>query len=192
MEDTRKLIASVKSPSPQQNSRSNIVYEILKSKLPESEKTINRVFDDVSSITGAGFETTAGALRVALFHVFDNQEILQRLRAELSTVDTRNLKVFEQLPYLRAVLMEGLRISPALGTRMARIAPDRDLLYGNWRIPAGTPVGMTLVLLHVDENMYPEPRRFNPDRWLNTDGQQKPDKAFAPFLRGTRACLGMQ
>lgn len=78
-------------------------------------------------ITGAGFETTAGVLRVALFHVYDKPDILQRLRAELATVDTCDLKFIEQLPYLKAVLMEGLRISPALGTRLSRIAPDREL-----------------------------------------------------------------
>ncbi|KAI1121324.1 trichodiene oxygenase [Nemania abortiva] len=191
LEDTRRLVESVNSSSPDQNDETSIVHAIMESKLPGSEKTTDRIFDDVSTITGAGFETTAGALRVAFFHVFDNQEILQRLRTELATADSRDLKVLEQLPYLRAVLMEGLRISPALGTRMARIAPDRDLLYKHWRIPAGTPVGMTLVLLHMDESLYPEPRRFNPDRWLGHNGQLKLDRAFAPFLRGTRACLGM-
>lgn len=183
---------SVNSFSPDKEGEESIVHEIMNSKLPASEKTTDRIFDDVSTITGAGFETTAGALRVAIFHVFDNQHILQRLRMELSTVDSRDLKALEQLPFLKAVLMEGLRISPALGTRMARIAPDRDLHYKHWRIPAGTPVGMTLVLLHSDETPYPEPRLFNPDRWLDHEGQSRPDRAFAPFLRGTRACLGMQ
>ncbi|GAW17294.1 hypothetical protein ANO14919_067490 [Xylariales sp. No.14919] len=87
--------------------------------------------------------------------------------------------------------MESLRMSPALGTRMARIAPGRDLFYQHWRIPAGTPVGMTPVLQHADEALYPDTRRFNPDRWLDLTGQPKLNKTFAPFLRGTRAYLGM-
>lgn len=185
-------MASIKSNSPIENATRSIVHAIMESKLPASEKKTGRIFDDVATITGAGFETTAGALRVVLFHVFDEDEILQRLRGELATIDTRNLKVLEQLPYLKAVLMEGLRISPALGTRMARIAPDTDLFYDQWRIPASIPMGMTLVLLHADETVYPDPRRFNPDRWIGPDGGQKLEKTFAPFLRGTRACLGMQ
>ncbi|OTA55106.1 cytochrome P450, partial [Hypoxylon sp. EC38] len=137
---------------------------------------------------GAGFETTAGALRAALFHIFDNENILKRLRTGLATIDTRDLKALEQLPYLKAVLMEGMRISPAVATRMARIAPDRDILYNEWRIPAGIPVGMTLVLLHMEETLwYHDRRRFNPDRWLDPDGEQTLNKNFAPFLRGTRA-----
>ncbi|KAI1441145.1 cytochrome P450 [Annulohypoxylon stygium] len=191
MEDTKRLVASARSPSPNENVTRNIVHEIIDSKLPAPEKTAGRIFDDVATITGAGFETVAGALRVALFHAFDNKDILQQLRAELATIDTHNLKALEQLPYLKAILMEGLRISPALGTRMARIAPDRDLFYEQWRIPAGTPVGMTLVLLHANESLYPDPRRFNPNRWMDPSGAQELDKTFAPFLRGTRSCLGM-
>ncbi len=61
------------------------------------------------------------------------------------------------------MLMDSVRISPALGTGMARIAPDRDLLYEHWR-SRRCPVGMTLVLLHIDEILYSDPRRFNPDR----------------------------
>ncbi|KAI1113889.1 cytochrome P450 [Nemania sp. NC0429] len=156
-EDTEKLVAA---KGRLERAPSNIVYEIINSNLPASDKTTNRIFDEVAVITGAGYETTAGALRTAIYH----------------------------LPYLKAVLMEGLRISLAFGTRLSRIAPDRDLLYGRWRIPAGTPVGMTLVILHSDENVYPEPRSFNPDRWMGPDGGAK---SFAPFLRGTRACLGM-
>ncbi|OTA88366.1 hypothetical protein M434DRAFT_80407, partial [Hypoxylon sp. CO27-5] len=170
-----------------------IVHEIMDSKLPAPEKTTNRIFDELATVTGAGFETTAGALRVALFHIFDNENILKQLRTELATIDTHNLKALEQLPYLKAVLMEGMRISPAVATRMARIAPDRDILYNEWRILAGTPVGMTLVLLHMEETLwYPDPRRLNPDRWLDPDGEQTLHKNFAPFLRGTRACIGMQ
>ncbi|KAI1827638.1 cytochrome P450 [Xylaria intraflava] len=184
MEDTERLVAA----SGSLETAPTIVHEIMKSNLPASDKTVVRVFDDVSVITGAGFETIAGALRTALFHIYDNRRILEKLRAELSTVDTSDLKVIEQLPYLKAVLMEGLRISPALGTRQSRIAPDRVLQYNQWQIPPGTPVGMTLVLLHADESVYPNPRAFNPDRWLGPDGGPK---SFAPFSKGTRGCLGL-
>lgn len=65
--------------------------------------------------------------------------------------------------------MEGLRLSPGIATRAARVA-DKDLFLGggsgggDWRIPAGTPVGMTMILMHNDERLYPDPLRFNPQR----------------------------
>jgi cytochrome P450 len=145
----------------------------------------------------AGFETTASVLRLIFFHVFSNPEILGRLRAELASAsipadpNAVDLSALEKRPYLTAILMEGLRLSPAISARMQRIAPDRDLVYGAWRIPAGTPVGMTAVLLHEDESLYQEPKRFNPERWMDLEARKKAEKTYAPFSRGTRVCLGM-
>lgn len=173
-----------------------IVDEILTSKLPPSDKAFERVFDDVATVTGAGFETTAGVLRLISFHVFNSLDILRQARAEIASIplqpdDAGYLRALEQLPYLTAILMEGLRLSPAIASRMARIAPDRDIFYKEWCIPAGTPVGMTSLLLHTDSQQYPDPMRFNADRWLPSSGM-RPDKSYAPFSRGTRNCLGMQ
>ncbi|KAI1761930.1 cytochrome P450 [Hypoxylon sp. FL1150] len=182
MQDTIKLMDVAASPNDE--GRRTIVHEILDSKLPPAEKASARVFED----------TTASALRLITFHLYTNPDILQRLRDELAGAsDTLEWerKVLEQLPYLTAILMEGLRLSPAIGTRMARIAPDRDLSYEKWTIPAGTPVGMTLVLMHSDDSIYPDPHRFSPERWMDPDARRKLDKAFAPFSKGTRNCLGM-
>lgn len=121
-------------------------------------------------MTGAAFETTASALRLILFHVYDNDEILRRFRTEIASISDRpsemiNLKQLEQLPYLTAVLTEGMRLSPAVASRAARVT-DKDLFYDKWRIPAGTPVGMTTLLMHTDEKLYSDPMSFSPDRWL--------------------------
>ena len=190
-------MAAVASPTTKDKGPRTIVHEIMDSKLPPSEKTFDRVFTEVTTVTGAGFETTASVLRLIFFHIFSQAEIVQRLRAELASAGAvldhpLDVKTLEQLPYLTAVLTEGLRMSPGIATRMTRVAPDTDLFYEQWRIPAGTPVGMTTLLMHMDETLYPEPRRFNPDRWMDASMRKKTDGAFAPFSKGTRNCLGMQ
>jgi cytochrome P450 len=182
---------------PKDKAPRTIVHEILDSNLPAKDKEFDRVFDDVATVTGAGFETTASVLRLIIFHVFNDAEILQRLRKELHSAsicssDVADLKKLEQLPYLTSILMEGMRLSPAIASRSARIAPDRDLTYGEWRIPAGTPIGMTTLLMHTHETLYPNPLHFNPDRWMDLDTRRKTDKTYAPFSRGTRICLGMK
>ena len=106
--------------------------------------------------------------------------------------DTVELRALEQLPYLTAVLMEGMRLSPAIASRMARINPDEDLVYNNKRIPTGTPIGMTTLLMHTDENIYPDPMRFDPERWMELESRRKSDKPWQPFAKDTRNCLGMQ
>ncbi|KAI0899294.1 cytochrome P450 [Annulohypoxylon nitens] len=173
-----------------------LLHEILESKLPTHDKSFQRVFEDVTSLSGAGCETIGNTLRLIIFHVFSNPEILQRLRAEINSAKAENINVeklesLEKLPYLTSVIMEGLRLSPGIATRMARIAPDRDLFYKEWRIPAGTPVGMTTILMHTDEQLYPEPLSFDPDRWMDRNDRRNADKAYAPFSKGTRMCLGM-
>lgn len=173
-----------------------MAYEIVKSSLPPGEKTFNRIFEEIATVTGAAFETSASTIRLILFHVYTNTNILDRLRAEITTTTVESsskswplpLQTLEQLPYLTAVLMEGLRLSPALGTRTPRVS-DKDLFYESWRIPAGTPVGMTVLLMHTDENIYPNPMCFDPERWL--DDRKTSEKTFGPFSRGTRNCLGM-
>jgi hypothetical protein len=75
---------------------------------------------------------------------------------------------------------------------MARIAPAGGLRYDKWHIPAGTPVGMTIILIHTNEEIYPEPQKFDPERWMHPDARKKVDKTFVPFSKGTRNCVGMQ
>ncbi|KAH8897428.1 trichodiene oxygenase [Thozetella sp. PMI_491] len=174
------------------NGPRTIVHEILDSNLAPSEKSFQRIFEDVSTVTAAGFETVASILRLIVFHVFDNPRMLQQLRVELTSAaansdDGIDLKTLEQLPYLTAVLKEGMRMSPATASRGARVAPDRDTFYREWRIPAGTPVSMTSIMLHADESQFPEPLRFNPDRWMDSSSG---DRFYAPFSKGTRNCLG--
>ncbi|KAI0809864.1 trichodiene oxygenase [Xylaria sp. FL0064] len=174
-----------------------VVHAILNSDLPDNEKSFARIFDEASTITGAAFETTANTLRLTLYHIYNNIEVLRRLRAEITATlrDDQNsssiLSRLEQLPYLTAVLMEGLRLSPALATRAMRVSPNRDLSFRGQRIPAGTPVGMTTYLIHRDPDVYSDPDQFKPQRWLDLQERLKLEKFYAPFSKGPRNCLGM-
>lgn len=92
-QDTEKLVAAVASGDEIPRT---IVHEILASKLPAHEKKPARIFEDVTTVTSAGFETTASVLRVIFFHVFNNHKILRRLRMELSSVTAiADLKALE-------------------------------------------------------------------------------------------------
>lgn len=195
--DTEDLLITATSSTNEDTPRT-IVHEIVHSKLPPAEKALPRVLNEVQTIVGAGLETVSSVMRLMLYHVFSNPEILQRVRAELAAVSTASpsgdamvLRELEQQPYMTSVIREALRLSPAIGTRMARIAPDRDLIYKDWCIPAGTPVGMTTILMHTDETLYPKPLEFNPDRW-DIGSREKLNKTYAPFSRGTRICVGKQ
>lgn len=189
-------MAAATSSSPDKAANDTMIHAIAYSDLPPAEKTFDRVFEEVMTVTGAAFETTASAFRLILFHVYTNDKILRRLRKEIASISDRtsemiNLKQLEQLSYFTAVLTEGMRLSPAVASRAARVT-DKGLFYDKWRIPAGTPVGMTTLLMHTDERLYSDPMRFNPDRWLTSGAGGAAASKYAPFGRGTRICLGMQ
>lgn len=123
--------------------------------------------------------------------------MLQRLRDELRDrqVDFNSatkLQQLEPLPFLTAVIMEGLRLSYGTATRLARIAPDRVIEYGDWNIPPGTPVGMSNALIFQDESIYPDPLVFEPERWTDPAERKRLDKYFVAFSKGTRSCLGFK
>lgn len=196
-------MTGIESKKGEGGSSRTIIHDILQSDtLPLAEKDFSRVSDEVDTITGAGLETVSQTLRFIVYYVYNNPKILLRLRAELRSLssspgpdalDELKLAQLEQLPYLTAVIMEALRLSPGLATRLARIAPDRELIYDDkWVIPAGTPVSMTTLLMHRDEGVYPNARVFEPERWMDKEKARKTEKMFAPFSRGTRICLGMQ
>ncbi|KAH9989606.1 cytochrome P450 [Xylariaceae sp. FL0662B] len=176
-EDTKNLLRLAAAPRVNEEMPRTIIHEILDSKLPPAEKALSRVMNDVATVTGAGFETTASVMRLICYHLSGDAKV--------------EIKALEKLPYLTSIIMEGMRQSPAIGSRMACIAPDRDLFCGNLRIPAGTPVGMTTILMHTYETLYPDPLSFNPDRWMDPEARKKVDKTYAPFSKGTRICLGM-
>ncbi|CAJ2512361.1 Uu.00g053760.m01.CDS01 [Anthostomella pinea] len=193
--DSMDILAAAMSSSPDNKIQNTIIYEIVRSNPPPTEKAFHRVHEEVATVTGAAYETTANTMRLILYHVYTNDEIIRRLREEIASITTEAsepiaLRKLEKLPYLRAVLMEGIRLSPGIATRAARLT-NTDLFYGDWRIPAGTPVGMTTLLMHTNEELYPNPMRFDPDRWMNATAQATGGANFAPFSRGMRICLGM-
>ncbi|KAF2139285.1 uncharacterized protein K452DRAFT_328197 [Aplosporella prunicola CBS 121167] len=175
--------------------RHSIFHELLDSDLPASEKTVPRLIDEALTIVAAGSNTTAQFLKTTSFHVLANPPILTKLRAELQGIASNpaelpSLRDLEHMPYLNAVVKEGFRISYGITSRLTRIAPNEDLVFNNYIIPAGTPVGMTSILTHENPRLFPEPKVFKPERWLEP-GAQRLEKYLVNFSKGTRACLGM-
>ncbi len=98
----------------------------------------------------------------------------------------------EHLPYLTAVIQEGIRLHPGAIMRMQRVSPDEPLYYGNasntkWTIPAGTPVSMDATLTQMNPTIFPQPREFQPERWI---GNPRLNRYLLSFSKGTRGCLG--
>lgn len=180
-----------------------IFHSILNSNLPPEEKSIARLADEAQMFVMAGTTSTAWTFEVIHFWLLYQPDTLQKLKDELKAaipnpddVGHIPLSTIEALPYLTAVIKEGLRLSYGVSTSLQRIDPDNTLLFTDkdtgkqWRIPAGTPVGSTSVLIHQDEKFFPNSRSFIPERWLEAKGLGL-EKYLVSFSTGSRACLGI-
>lgn len=165
--------------------------------LPPQERTDRALSDQLECLIGAGTEPVAHVLRIVTYHLCQSPTMLQKLRAELSGVQPYHstipdLEQLQRINYLTALIKEGLRLSYGVASRIPRIAPDRTLTYGNWKIPPGTAVSMTHSSIYHDETIFPDSYSFSPERFLDTSKTKGPGRYFAPFGRGTRSCLGQQ
>ncbi|KAI1342455.1 cytochrome P450 [Xylariaceae sp. FL0016] len=168
--------------------------------LPEEEKTMYRLSGEGFNFLLAGTETTAASLTVITFHLLDKPHIYAKLMKALDGIDPSNLKwsELEQRPYLWAVIHESLRMMPGVSHRSARIARTEDLVYRSedqsieMVIPKGTPIGMTSMINHWNEKLFPNPDEYLPERWLLGDGTPNHalEKRLIAFGKGTRDCIG--
>ncbi|KAF1948846.1 cytochrome P450 [Byssothecium circinans] len=133
-------------------------------------------------------------LRLLLFHLLQNSSFRIKLTKEFCQAipDPRNSppwQKLEQPPLLRATILEAHRVQAVITSRLIRIAPNEVLKFRYWSIPAGTPVSTSTHFIHLDPNYFPNPHRFDPDRWFGaTRGMEK---YVIPFSKGGRACIGL-
>lgn len=176
-----------------------VFHEVLQGKLPASEKTEFKMLMDAGLFLGAGLETTAYALTVATFHIFNNPHVLRHLREELSTIwpdaDGETVpawNLIEKLPYMQAVIQETLRMSVGVTGRLARVNHHEDMQYADWVIPRGTPISMSQALTNFSSHLFPDPWRFDPTRWLRGDASKHLEEQLHPFSGGSRVCIAQQ
>jgi cytochrome P450 family 110 len=144
--------------------------------------------DELMTMLFAGHETTAIALAWALYWVHYVPEVREKLLSELNSIDIANAEpmAIAQLPYLNAVCSETLRIYPVVFFCLPRILRTDMQLMG-YDLPKGMYLSICTYLTHQRPDIYPEPKRFRPERFLE---RQFSPYEFIPFGGANRRCLG--
>ncbi|KAL4968152.1 cytochrome P450 [Aspergillus stella-maris] len=192
------LLAQGEDPFASGKRKRTIFYDILNSAvlLPE-DKTEKRMAEEAFGMVVAGGYTTGKAMANLIYHLHANPQWLERVREELHTVmpspDTPiKLSNLQALPIFTACVKENLRIGYIIVDNIMLVEPVETLVYKNWVIPPGTPMGMNLYHMHMNEQIYPDAKSFRPERWLKAaEAGYDLDRYFAPFSKGTRGCLGV-
>jgi cytochrome P450 len=147
--------------------------------------------DDLLTILLAGHDTITSALTWTLALVSAHPDVEGRLHDELGAVlSDRDAAPADlpHLPYARAVLAESLRLYPPAWVLARRASAAYRFDAGE--VPAGTDVLVSQYLLHRDERFFERPQVFDPHRWLDGAGADRPRFAYFPFGAGPRACIG--
>lgn len=193
------MVTQSSGPPTEKKKYPVVLNSIYHSDLPANEKTSIRLSQDGLILVLAGIETTALTLSTATYHILTQPHLLKRLQTELhsrfptaaddSIISYRDL---EKLPFLTACINESLRLASPVSGRLPRIDPNSPITYGDHTLPAGTVISMSLRDIHYDPSVYPDPRSFNPDRWLEDSDQARKlkERFLVPFGKGARSCVG--
>jgi cytochrome P450 len=155
--------------------------------------TDRQLHDEIMTLFLAGYETTANVLSWTWFLLGQNPDAEEKLIEELRRVLCGRVPTPADLPqlvYTDTVLRESMRLYPpvwVIGRRA--LAPFR---LGEYELPADTNILISQLILHRDARYFPEPERFDPDRWSLNDprGASLPRFAYLPFGGGPRVCIG--
>ena len=158
--------------------------------------TDEQVRDEAMTIFLAGHETTANALAWTWYFLGTNPEVERRLHVEVDEVlrsADGGLRLpmaddYARLPYTEQVFAESMRVRPPAWT-IGRLA-KRDYETLGYTLPVGSLILMSQFVMHHDARYYPEPERFDPERWTPEAKQSRHPYTYFPFGGGARRCIG--
>jgi cytochrome P450 len=152
----------------------------------------DEIRDQLMTVFLAGHETTATALAWAAWALAADPALAARAAAEADGVlGTRapTMADLPRLPLLAAVVKETLRRYPPVPGVLMRRAIE-DVQIGEWLVPKGSLVTIPFFIAQGDARWFPQPERFDPERFLGDAARELPRGAYIPFGSGPRVCIG--
>ncbi|KAM7223126.1 Cytochrome P450 [Rhypophila decipiens] len=188
-----------------QYGRSGDFYSYVASEMGVDEKSNPRggeLWAEAWFFLTAGGDTVVAGISACFFYLSRNPECYKRLAHEVrstfsSAKDIKSGPLLASCVYLRACFDEALRMSPPTSTTLWRVQDDTSsepLIIDGHVVPPGTTFGVNPYALHHNEDYFPSPFTFRPERWLDEPQNQEARKvaleAFAAFSVGSRSCAG--
>ncbi len=147
--------------------------------------------DEMMTLFGAGQETTANALTWTWYLLARHPEVEARLVEELRRVLRGRDPApgdLASLPYTEMVVRESMRLYPPAPAFARQVI--EDVVIGGYEVPKGSMIMVSTYALHRDGWFFPDPDRFNPDRFAPGWEERIPRYAYLPFGAGPRVCIG--
>jgi|HubBroStandDraft_1064217.scaffolds.fasta_scaffold28100_3 cytochrome P450 len=183
-----RMIVAHRQRGSQSGSLLDLMLAASPDESPASEQSLR---DQVITIFLAGYETVANALSWTWYLLSQNPECERRFHQEIDRELSGRLPTFDDVPrlrYVEMVLTESMRLYPpawAMG-RYARA----DFRLGDFFLPAKTTVLMSQFVTHRDSRFFPDPLRFDPERFTPEAKSRRTRLTYFPFGAGARQCVG--
>ena len=153
--------------------------------------TDRELLDELMTLIVAGFETSANTLNWVWYLLADHPEVAGRVIAEAAEFMPDRAAVTADnataMKYTQQVLEETLRLYPPVWLFSRRASAEDEL--EDFDVPSGTDIYLAPYILHRTPEFWPDPERFDPDRFELAEGAKK-DRPYFPFSLGPRRCLG--
>jgi cytochrome P450 len=149
------------------------------------------LLDELMTLIVAGFETSANTLNWVWYLIAKHPEVESKILEEaaqtLPNVSAVSSDSVAGMLYTQQVLEEALRLYPPVWLYTRRANEDDEI--SDYDVPPGTDIYLSPYILHRTEHLWPDPDRFDPDRFALTDKRVK-ERPYFPFSLGPRRCLG--
>jgi cytochrome P450 len=153
--------------------------------------TDEQVRDELVTLVLAAAETTSSVLASVFYRLSENPDVSRKVCAEIDELLAGSPVQYEHvrnLPYTLNMLSEVLRLDIPADWFMRRAT--KDVVMGNTLLPAGSELIYSIPTLHLNPDVYDDPYRFDPDRWVRKPARDLPKGSYIPFSSGSRMCIG--
>ncbi|KAJ3659330.1 hypothetical protein Zmor_011020 [Zophobas morio] len=169
---------------------------LLTAKNEENSIDDRGICEEVDTFMFEGHDTTAAALSFSLMLIACHKNVQDLIVEEIETVSGGISKKptfddLQQMKYLERVLKEVLRLYPSVAVISRKLGEELVTATG-YKIPKDTFVHLHIYDLHRNPEFYPDPEKFDPDRFLPETTKNRHPFAYLPFSAGTRNCIGQK
>lgn len=177
-----------------EGAREDLLQMLLDARDPETGEGMSdrQLRDEVLTLFAAGHETTAQALTWGFYLLSQHPEEEARFHQELDTVLGCRLPGFQDMQTLertRMIFDETVRLFPPAFS-VSRMASQADRLGGELHVPKGAIVSASPYITHRNPKLWPDPERFDPERFADHEVHERHKHAYFPFGAGQRICIG--
>lgn len=187
--------------------RRDFFYYLLKARDPETGQgfSMPELWAESNLLIIAGSDTTSTAMAATLFYLVRNEDALRKVVEEVRGRFANEEEIVQGpalggCSYLRACIDEAMRLSPSVGGILPREVMPGGITIAGHNIPVGTTVGVPHYTIHHNEDYYPNPFSYSPERWMaggvidgiatTEEDVARSQSAFCPFSIGPRGCIG--